>query len=269
MSTIVTSDGVTLHYTDDGGGLPVVLIAGFTASAETWELQRRALRSAGYRVLGFDRRSHGSSESPAYGQRMARHGKDIRDFLDAAGLDQVVLVGGSMGASAIWAYYDLFGADRLRGVVTVDQSPKMVNDEVWRFGCYGLTRDNLGTFFEDGVPDTGRGLPVAESVQRIGRLIEALGRVPRMSDARAPETWPLLQDHAEQDWRDVVARLAVPSLFNAGRDSQLWPSEHATAAAATNSRAAALIIDDSGHPVNIDQPDLMNEALLKFLAGLA
>jgi non-heme chloroperoxidase len=151
----------------------------------------------------------------------------------------------------------------------VDQTPKMVNDEVWQFGCYGLTRDNLGTFFEDGVPDTGHGMPVAESVRRIGRLVEALGRVPRMSDARAPETWPLLQDHAEQDWRDVVARVAVPSLFIAGRDSQLWPSGHATAAAATNSRSAALIVDDSGHPVNIDQPDLVNEALLKFLAGLA
>jgi pimeloyl-ACP methyl ester carboxylesterase len=90
-----------------------------------------------------------------------------------------------------------------------------------------------------------------------------------MGDPRAPETWPLLQNHAEQDWRDVVARVAVPSLFIAGRQSQLWPCEHATAAASTNSRAKALILDDSGHAVTIDQPDLVNEALLKFLAGLS
>jgi pimeloyl-ACP methyl ester carboxylesterase len=269
MSTSVTSDGVTLHYTDEGSGQPVVLIAGFTASAETWQLQRSALLAAGHRVLGLDRRSHGSSDNPAYGQRIARHGKDIRDFLDATGLDQVVLVGGSMGASAIWAYYDLFGADRLRGIVTVDQTPKMVNDEVWQYGFYGLTRHNLGTFFAHGVPDTGRGMPVAELVRRMDRLVEALGRVPRMGDPRALETRPLLQDHAQQDWRDVVGRVAVPSLFIAGRDSQLWPCEHATAAAATNSRAAALIVEDSGHGVNIDQPDRVNEALLKFLAGLA
>jgi pimeloyl-ACP methyl ester carboxylesterase len=269
MPTIATNDGVTLHYTDEGAGLPVVLVAGFTASSETWELQRRALLAAGHRVLGLDRRSHGTSDNPAYGQRVSRHGKDIRDFLDAVGLDQVVLIGGSMGASTIWAYYDLYGADRLRGIVTVDQTPKMVNDEVWPHGFYGLTRDNLGTFFEDGVPDTGRGLPVAESVQRLGRLIEALGRVPLMSDPRAPETWPLLQDHLEQDWRDVVARVAVPALFIAGRESQLWPCEHATAAAATNSRASALILDDCGHAANVDQPDLVNDALLKFLAGLA
>jgi pimeloyl-ACP methyl ester carboxylesterase len=89
-----------------------------------------------------------------------------------------------------------------------------------------------------------------------------------MSDPRAPETWPLLQDHAEQDWRDVVARVSVPSLFIAGRESQLWPCEHATAAAAMNSHAGALIVENSGHAVNIDRPDLVNEALLKFLAGL-
>lgn len=268
MPTIVTSDGVTLHHTDEGTGVPVVLIGGFTASAETWELQRAALLRAGHRVLAFDRRSHGESQNPAYGQRMARHGKDVRDLLDATGLDDVVLVGASMGAATIWAYYDLFGADRLRGVVTLDQTPKMVNDEVWPYGFYGLTRHNLGTFFEDGVPDTGRGLPVAASVQRLGRLIEALGHVPRMGDARAPETWPLLQDHAEQDWRDVIARVAVPSLFLAGRDSQLWPCEHATAAAATNSRATAHILDDCGHAVAVDQPDQVNEALIAFLATL-
>jgi pimeloyl-ACP methyl ester carboxylesterase len=62
MSTSVTSDGVALHYPDEGSGQPVVLIAGFTASAETWQLQRCALLAAGHRVLDLDRRSHGASK---------------------------------------------------------------------------------------------------------------------------------------------------------------------------------------------------------------
>jgi pimeloyl-ACP methyl ester carboxylesterase len=73
MPTISTSDGVQLHYTDDGDGRPVVLIAGFSAPAESWEFQRRALLAEGHRVLALDRRSHGRSQSPQYGQRMARH----------------------------------------------------------------------------------------------------------------------------------------------------------------------------------------------------
>src|SRR3954452_12460076 len=216
MATITTSDGVRLNYVDEGAGTPVVLIAGFAAPLETWELQRQALRAEGYRVIGLDRRSHGGSDKPAYGQRMSRHGKDVHDVLDALGLDDVVLVGGSMGASTIWAYCDLFGSGRLRGIVSVDQTPRMVNDQSWAYGFYGLDKTNIGTFFDDGIPDTGRGLR-ADRMAGIGRVVAALGdRVPPFADPRAPETRPLLQNHAEADWRDVIARVESPALFLAG-----------------------------------------------------
>jgi non-heme chloroperoxidase len=141
----------------------------------------------------------------------------------------------------------------------------MINDQTWAYGFYGLARTNVGTFFDDGIPDTGRGLR-ADRMAGIGRLVEALGEVPAFADPRAPETRPLLQDHAEQDWRDVVARVAVPSLFIAGRQSQLWPCEHATASAASNELAQAVVLDDCGHAANIDQPDLVNAAILEFLS---
>jgi pimeloyl-ACP methyl ester carboxylesterase len=259
MSTITTSDGVALHCTDDGEGVPVVLIAGFTAPLETWELQRRALLAAGFRVLRLDRRSHGRSDFPAYGHRMARHGKDVHDF-------GAVLVGGSMGASTIWAYHDLFGDERLRAVVSVDQTPKMVNDDSWSHGFYGLTSENVGTFFAGGIPATGHGLDPAESAARRGPLLEALGgKPPAGSDPRTPELRALLQDHAGQDWRDVVARLAVPSLFLAGRQSQFWPSEHATASAALNKLAEAVVLDDCGHAAHLDQADRVSAAIVDFL----
>ena len=104
MPTITTSDGVRLNYADEGDGVPVVLIAGFCAPLESWELQRAALVAEGYRVVGLDRRSHGGSDSPPYGQRLSRHGKDVQEVLAALSLDDVVLIGGSMGASAIWAW---------------------------------------------------------------------------------------------------------------------------------------------------------------------
>jgi pimeloyl-ACP methyl ester carboxylesterase len=265
MATISTNDGVRLHYTDDGDGSPVVLIAGFGAPAESWEFQRRALLAEGHRVLALDRRSHGRSDRPAYGQRMSRHGKDVHDFLTALHLDDVVLVGGSMGGSTIWAYYDLFGDARLRGVVTVDQTPKMINDEGWRYGFYGLNRANAGTFFDKGIPDTGRGRP-GDRLEGVARLVELLGAPPEFADPGTPPMRALLQDHAEKDWRDVVARVTVPALYLAGRDSQFWPYEHATAMAAGNERAEAVVIEDSGHAVNIDQPEKTNAAILEFIS---
>ena len=89
-----------------------------------------------------------------------------------------------------------------------------------------------------------------------------------MRDPRAPQTRPLLQDHAQQDWRDVIRRLTVPSPFITGRDSQYWPCEHATATAASNPLATAVVLHDCGHAANFDRPDAVNAALLDFLGKL-
>lgn len=108
MQQFQTSDRVRLSYTDQGDGPPVVLIAGFTAPAATWYFTEQALLDVGYRVIAFDRRNHGASDAPPYGQRLSRHGKDLHELLDWLSLDAAYLVGGSMGASSIWAYFDLF-----------------------------------------------------------------------------------------------------------------------------------------------------------------
>ena len=91
-----------------------------------------------------------------------------------------------------------------------------------------------------------------------------------LASERLPTTaLALLRDHAVQDWRDVIARMDVPSLLVAGRDSELWPSEHAAAAAAFNPQARVAVIDDCGHAVNAEQPDSFNALLGQFLTQVA
>ena len=216
----------------------------------------------------IDRRSHGVSESPAYGQRLARHGKDVREVLSQLEIADAVLVGGSMGASTIWAYLDLFGTDRVRGMVGVDQTPRMINGANWAHGFYDLTDANSGTMFADGVPQTGRGRSVEASAPAFDRLAERLGDGSMLRGELRPETLPLLRDHVQQDWRDIVRRLDVPQLLVAGRDSQVWPCEHAAAAVADNPLGRSTVIEDCGHAVNIDQPEQFNAALLDFLRSL-
>ena len=116
------------------------------------------------------------------------------------------------------------------------------------------------------MPSTGRGRDWAKSASELARLTERRGRPPAYGDTAASETIKLLNnDHAVQDWRDVVERVARPVLMIAGRDSQIWPSEHAEAAIVANPLGRAVIIEDSGHPVSFDQPDRFNDVLLEFL----
>lgn len=268
MPTFRTTDDVTLAYTDEGEGRPVVLVHGYTAPATSWALTVDALLGAGFRAIAFDRRGHGESETPAHGQRMARHGRDLGEFLDHLDLDDVVVVGASMGGNTVWACVDQFGPAHLRAAVIVDQTPKMLNDDSWPFGFYGFDAANAGSLFAEGVPDTGRGRTVDQSAEQMLRLVERLGAPPAFRNPSAPETLPLLRDHAQQDWRDVVRRFPLPLLMMAGRESQIWPCEHAQAAVAQNPNGRALVIEGAGHAISFHQPDRFNEELLAFLAEL-
>ena len=142
----------------------------------------------------------------------------------------------------------------------------MSNEDGWEQGFYGYRDDNLGTYFAAGPPDTGRGTPMDQRGIRLERLL-AVMKLQAPATPLSTTELALLRDHAVQDWRDVVTRLDVPTLFVAGRESELWPCEHATASAALNPLATSVVIDDCGHTANVEQPDAFNAALLSFLAG--
>jgi pimeloyl-ACP methyl ester carboxylesterase len=265
MGRFRSSDGVTLSYLDEGQGRLIVLVHGYTAPAAAWALTSDALVASGYRVVAFDRRGHGESESPAFGARMARHGRDLGDLLEHLDVSDATLVGASMGGNTIWAYLDQFGSDRVRAVVVAEQTPKMLNSPDWPYGFYGYNASNAGTLFADGAPATGQGRDRAKSQPGRDRLTERLGRPPAFADPTAPEMIRLLTDHALQDWRDVVARVERPVLMIAARQSQHWPCEHAEAAIAGNPFGRAVIIEDCGHTIDFDQPDRFHEVLFDFL----
>ncbi len=247
-----THDGVGLEVVDEGAGRPLVLLGGYGASGGSWTLQREALRDA-HRVVVVDRRWHGRSERPAHGHRVSRHAKDVADVLDVLELDDVLLVGSSMGASTCLAYLDLFGSSRLRGVVLVDQTPKMVNEGDWELGMTGLTREGLEPFLA-GFPGTLDPFHVVPPPE-----VLALGASAPPFDLAA--TRPLLRDHAEADWRDVLPTVDVPLLAVAGRHSPFWPWESSAwmAEAAPHGRLA--VLEGSGHVPHLEEPAAFTDVL--------
>ncbi|WP_210505371.1 alpha/beta fold hydrolase [Naasia sp. SYSU D00057] len=265
MPTFTADDGVHLSYSEHGSsqGRPVVLVAGFKAAATSWAPQQKALAKAGYRVVSFDRRGHGLSERPATGATMARHGRDLANLLDRLGLQRVVLVGGSMGGSAIWAYVASLGTERVRAIAIVDQTPKMLNAPDWPHGFYDYTDENRDTLFAETVPNPGRVSIASKGPVRIARLLRALGGGERR-ELTEPEK-QLLNDHAKADWRSTIRRTDVPVLFVAGRDSEFWPAEHAAAAAALAPHGSSVVLERDGHAANIEQPRRFNRELLAFL----
>lgn len=113
------SDGVTLAYTEQGSGDPVILLHGFDDRYEGHLQPVTQALSAHFRVIGFDQRGHGRSGKPhaddAYGMHFAR---DVLNLMDHLRIDKAHVVGHSMGG-IVSMYLAAHHAQRLRSVVTV------------------------------------------------------------------------------------------------------------------------------------------------------
>ncbi|HVS13247.1 MAG TPA: alpha/beta hydrolase [Thermoanaerobaculia bacterium] len=102
--TFTSSDGLSIHYMEQGEGVPVVLIHGYTGSAEgNWFSNGVAAEIAGtHRAIAIDCRGHGRSDKPhdpkMYGPEMAR---DVVELMDHLGLEKAHLHGYSMGGGIV------------------------------------------------------------------------------------------------------------------------------------------------------------------------
>lgn len=98
--TFTASDGVKIHYLEAGKGPPVVLIHGYTGTAEgNWFANGVAEALAkNHRVVAIDCRGHGKSEKPKepakYGPQMA---KDVLELMDHLKIAKAHVHGYSMG----------------------------------------------------------------------------------------------------------------------------------------------------------------------------
>lgn len=113
-----------LHVDDTGGpGRPVVLIHGWPLSGESWVNQVDAIHSAGHRVITYDRRGFGRSDKPMTGYTYDTLTEDLHALLEALNLEDVTLVGFSMGGGEVARYFTKYGSERIRSVVFASAVP--------------------------------------------------------------------------------------------------------------------------------------------------
>jgi pimeloyl-ACP methyl ester carboxylesterase len=119
VSSAVSPDGIPIRYAAEGTGSPaIVFVHGWSCDRSYWRGQVGPF-AAGQRVVAVDLAGHGESGADRRSWTMPAFGADVATVVDDAGLDDVVLVGHSMGGDVILeAALRLEG--RVRGLVWVD-----------------------------------------------------------------------------------------------------------------------------------------------------
>ena len=118
---VALSDGVRLHYRDEGPrDAPALILAhGSNASLHTWEPWVKSL-SGKWRVISFDFPAHGLTGPSASGvYDGAAYVKVVDELAAHLGVTRFVLGGNSMGGAVTWRYA-LAHPDKLAGIILVD-----------------------------------------------------------------------------------------------------------------------------------------------------
>lgn len=271
MAFIKTNDNAKIFYEDKGQGKPLVMIPGWGCSRNFFKKNIDELAKS-FRVIAVDLRAHGDSENVDYGHRIARYAKDIKDLIEAIGLEEVTLLGWSMGASICWSYIELFGNEHLAGHVSVDQSPRQYYDETWRYGqpgCYDAEALAILTIrLEYDAEGAARGLvpacfgdnpPSAEDVEYLAKEIDKCPAKVRAD---------VMADHTHIDWRDLLPHINLPTLVCVGRQSKVFPWQGSAYVGENIPGAKTVFFENSGHMSFYEEPEKFNKAVAEFVNSL-
>src|SRR5690348_4699261 len=109
-----------LNAIEAGAGPPVILLHGLFGQARNFGSVQRAL-APHYRVVAMDMRNHGDSPHAA-DMRYTTQAEDVRETLDALGIERAAIIGHSMGGKAAMAL-SLRWPDRVGRLLVSDIAP--------------------------------------------------------------------------------------------------------------------------------------------------
>ncbi len=113
------SGDIDLYYQDMGKGDPIIMIHGYPFSGLAWEKQVSYFLEKGFRVITYDRRGFGLSSKPAIGYDYETFAHDLNAFIVGMELENVTLVGHSMGTGEVTRYISRFGSEHVKCAVLV------------------------------------------------------------------------------------------------------------------------------------------------------
>lgn len=114
-----TSDGVEIYYEVVGTGEPILFVHGGGVDSNCWRTTFESTLKDSHQLIRVDLRSNGKS-SHSLELSPERNALDIKELIDHLNLEDVLLVGHSMGGALSSAYAEETDDYKLRGIILVD-----------------------------------------------------------------------------------------------------------------------------------------------------
>ena len=262
-----SADGVNIYYEATGEGFPLLWCHEFGGSYESWESQVRYF-SRRYRVITYAARGWPPSDVPtreeAYSQEVLVN--DVYLLLKHLGIDQAHVGGLSMGGS-VTLNFGIGHPEMARSLIVAAAGAGTTNRE--EFLANGqVTSDRL---LAEGMA------PMAADYARMDHRLQLLRKDPRGWE----EFYRLLLGHSPVgsaltyrgflmkrptifSLEEKLRALQVPTLIMIGDEDEPC-IEPAIFMKRNIPRSGLAVFSQSGHAINLEEPDLFNRTVWDFL----
>ncbi len=284
-TSTVSANGVDFTYLECGTGPLALCLHGFPDSAHSWRHLLPALAEAGYRAVAPFTRGYAPTSVPADGFfQTGALAADANALHEALGADEhAVLIGHDWGAPSV---YGAAGSapERWKRVVGMAVPPGGAMGAAFVGNRDQLKRSWYMFFFQHALADMvvpaddlafidmlwddwSPGFPAATEIENVKNCL----RDPANLTAALGYYRASLGDGARNPDYDLIelasAELTQPTLYLHGRNDGCIGVEVAESAEAMCPWAQIEIIDDAGHFLQLEQPDIVNRRIVEFLTA--
>jgi len=257
-------NGISIAYSDEGTGLPIVFLHAFPLNRTMWATQEKALSSQ-FRIITIDLRGHGESDAPLWRYTLDQSADDVSTLLDHLGIQRALFVGLSMGGYILFAFYRKHAA-RVKGLVLADTRAQADTEE-GRDGRFRMAQ----TAYKKG-PSAIADLMIPKllSPQTIEKRPDLVQQVRAMIENNQISgiAGDLMAMAERPDSVPLLSQITCPAQIIVGELDQATPPSDAKLMADQIPNASLAVVPRAAHLANLEQPEAFNQIIAIFASAL-
>ena len=263
-----TSDEAVIYYEVEGEGQPLVLVHGWSCSSKFFQRNVPVLKKH-FTVVTLDLRGHGQSSKGLHGYVLSRLAKDIRELIIELKLENVILMGWSLGGPTLLSYWQQFKLDsKLAGLGLIDMTAFPFSDGEWNSHSlrnhnaegFNVMVNNLLNHREDFFNAFINGM-FYHATQPTGTEWvndECLKLPPYIGIA-------LYSDYIYSDFTDVLPTITIPTIvFSANSKIFIESIKQGQYMAAQIPDGECVPFHRSGHMLFYEEAEKFNNTVIEF-----
>lgn len=260
MPVLKLADGDMNYQLDGAADKPVLVLSNSLGTdLGMWDTQIPAFTEH-FRVLRYDTRGHGQSVVSEGPYSIEQLGRDVLALLDALDIQKAYFCGLSMGG-LIGQWLGINAGERLHKLVLCNTAAKIANDEVWNTRIATVLKGGQQAMRELRDASIARWFTPAFAEAQPAQA----NRITEMLAATSPEGYAAnCAAVRDADFREEVARIAVPTLIVAGTEDAVTTPEHGRFMQ-ERIQGAEMAEFHAAHLSNVEAGELFTKRVLAFL----